>query len=300
MNLKKAHIFTFIVLLIAGGRASSGYDLRGLPAEPAVQAYGANMDQGKELLRLTNQSRIAHGLLPLIVDAKLTKIAQEHAEEMARQGYISHDLSAGNISVRADRSGYNYETVRENIARARSAAQAHSDLLKSPGHKANILAADVTRIGIGIAKGDTVRYSDYLYIAEVFASPRNEYEPSQIKELLTIRVEKLRKESMAAMEQDSIFDKMASDSLRVLRDSYTGEDLRNILAKSVNELNESGKAGISRLDISVQRLSNPDWFSVPDAIRQGLTGMYGTAVRRIMDKDNRPAFLVLTLVGISR
>jgi hypothetical protein len=300
MSLKKIYSFTLIALFIAGGRISSGYAWSGFPDGLDAQASGANIVQGDDLIRLTNQSRISQGLLPLIMDAKLMKLAQEHAEEMAEQGFISHDLPSGNVSVRMIRAGYNYETVRENVARTRMISFLHSDFLKSPGHRANILAADVTRIGIGIAKGDRTPYGNYLYVTEIFASPGKEYEPSQIKELLTASVEKLRQEIVVSTKQDSNFEKMASGSLSVLGDSYTRDDLRTLLAKSADELHEVGNSGISRLDVSVQLLSNPDKFRIPDAIRQGLAGMYGTAVRRITDKNNRPAFLVLTLVGVSR
>jgi len=181
MCLKKAFIFAFSALFAAGGLASNGYARDGFPAGLAAQAFGPNVVQCEELLRLTNQSRTAQGLLPLISDAALTKLAQEHAEEMSKQGFISHDLPSGSIFARMNRAGYKYETVRENLARARVVSYAHSALLKSPGHKANILATDISHIGIGIAKGDPAASGDYLYIVEVFASLRNDYEPSQVK-----------------------------------------------------------------------------------------------------------------------
>jgi len=298
--LKKAFIFIFTVLFIAGGLVSSGYAWGVFSAGLIAQASGANAARSEELLRLTNQSRIEQGLLPLMTDSKLMRLAQERAEEMARQGFISHDLPSGNVFTCMIRAGYNYETARENLARAKMVSSAHSSLLKSPGHEANIFATDVSHIGIGIAKSGSARDGDFLYIVEVFASPRKDYEPSQVKELLTARIEELRLESHISTEQDFNFEKMAAGSLDGLGDSYTREDLRRLLAKSADELIEAGNSNIARLDVSVQMLSNPEKISIPAAIRQGLAATYGAAVRRAMDKNSRPAFLVLTLAGIPR
>ena len=300
MNLKKAYIFAFAAFFAAAGLTSNGFARGWLAAGTVAQASGSNIDLSEELFRLISRSRMAQELLPLKIDAKLMRIAQEHAEEMAKYGFISHDISSGNIRDRMSRAGYNYETVRENLARARMVEYAHSSLLKSPGHKTNILAADVSHIGIGIAKGDSAIHDDYLYIVEVFASPLNDYEPSRIQELLTSRIEKLQPENLASTKRDSSFEIMASRSLSIIRDSYTRDDLLGFLAKSTDELRKAGNSGISRLGVSVQRLNNPDEFEIPDAIRRGLAVTYGAAVRRIIDKNNRSAFLVLTLMGIPR
>ena len=173
MGWKKGCVFAFMALFTAAGLMSGGYARRGFAAGPAVQASGANLVQSNELIHLVNGSRIAQGLPPLVTDTKLMRFAQEHAEEMAKQGFVSHDMPSGGVFVRMKRDGYKHGTARENVAKARMISSAHSGLLKSPSHKANILATDVTHIGIGIAKGDPA-FGEYLFIAEVFASPRND------------------------------------------------------------------------------------------------------------------------------
>ena len=300
MNFIKVLIFSCTAIFVAGGGISSRCAWGGFPPRLVAQASNANVAQGDELLVLVNQSRITQGLLPLIRDARLMRLAQEHAEEMAKLGFISHDPPSGNIFSRMSRTGYNFGAARENLARARRVSYAHYALLESPGHKDNIFATDVSHIGIGTAKGDPAFTGDYLYIVEVFASPADDYEPSQIKELMTARIENLRRESPVFVEQDSVFEKMASNSLGALRDSYTHDDLRRFLVKSTNELNDSGNSSISRLGVSVQRFSDPDEIIIPDAIRQGVAVTYGSAVRKVLDKNNRPEFLVLTLMGILR
>jgi len=301
MYWKKVCILALLTLFIVAERTSNGYAWSVFPEAHAFKASGGNIARSEELLYLVNQYRTAHGLPSLTMDARLVGLAQEHAEEMAKQGVISHDLLSGNLSVRMRNAGYKYKMVRENLARSRTISYAHYAWLESPSHKSNILAADVSHIGIGIAKGDpATRYGDYLFIVEIFASPRKDYEPSQIKESLMDRIEKLRQESPVSTKHDSTLEKMAAGSLLSLKNSYSSEDLHSLLEKSADELLNADPPGVSRLYVSVQLLDSPDRLIVPHVLRQGFAGMYGTAVRRITDNDNSPAFMVLTLVGVSR
>lgn len=171
MSWKKVYIPALLALFITTGHAANGYDRNEISEEPVSMASEANSAGSYELLQLINQSRIKQGLPPLVQDVKLTALAVEHAEEMAKQGFISHDLPSGNIFVRMNRAGYNYDTIGENIARSRTISYAHNALLESPSHKENILFDGVTHVGIGIVKGDpATRYGDYFYIVEIFAS----------------------------------------------------------------------------------------------------------------------------------
>lgn len=168
MSWKKNYILALLALFIATGPADNGFS-----KESDSKASGDDVAHSEELLHLVNQYRITQGLPSLVTDARLTSLARKQAEGMAKQGFISHDLPSGNISVRMSSAGYKHGIVRENVASARTVSYAHNALLESTEHKSNILAADVSHIGIGIAKGDpATRYGDYLFIVEIFASPR--------------------------------------------------------------------------------------------------------------------------------
>ncbi|MDR1728349.1 MAG: CAP domain-containing protein [Acidobacteriota bacterium] len=299
MSWNKVCLSVLVVLVVAGVMPSHGYSWTGA-AGLALNASASGVTLEQELVALTNRTRTAQGLPILEMDAVLMKLAQSHAVDMARQGFISHDLPSGNINVRMNRIGYNYETVRENVAQARTVSYAHSALMQSPGHKANILAADVTRIGIGVVRDPVC--GKYLFIAEIFATPRENYDPSQIKQFLTTKVEKLRENGSVIMvpKLDPVLDNMATTSLQNLSNSYSHEDLRNLLARSAGELRKSGKDNVGKIEVSVQVLSTPEKLSIPAALRQGVAEIYGAAVRKIKDGSDRPAFLVLTLTGVSR
>lgn len=158
-----------------GGEAANNSDTSSYVTEAVLE---------QELLMLTNQQRVREGLKELVPDAALTQIAREHSHGMAQIGYISHDQPSGNLELRLRRAGYLYEVVRENIACARTISMAQSLMIDSPQHKNNILAADVTRVGIGVARYK-LPFDNQIYITELFAVPRKKY-PSNVVQNLPV------------------------------------------------------------------------------------------------------------------
>jgi uncharacterized protein YkwD len=254
----------------------------------------------QELLTLTNQQRILQGLPALVRDDALIQIARDHSQGMARQGFISHDKPSGDLQTRMNRAGYLYEVVRENVARARTVSLAQSLLIDSPPHKSNILAADVTRVGIGI-----VRYKPpfdrQLYITEIFAGPREEFQPITVQSMALSRVNELRGQSgVGSVQPDPLLENLALRSVSSLKMPVKREDLRHLLSASAGELQSEGRVELSRLDVAVQLLHNPKNISIPDEVREKKAGAIATAVRQITDNHNQTAFLVLTLIGFTR
>jgi uncharacterized protein YkwD len=253
----------------------------------------------RELLALTNQQRISQGLQELTLDDRLMQIARNHSFGMAQQGFISHNLPSGDLKTRMNRAGYSYEVVRENVASARTIGIAHNALLNSPPHISNILAKDISRVGIGIARYQPP-YDSQLYITEVFATPLDEYQPAMVRDLLINRVDELRNSGAGSMVSDPKFEEIASRSVHSLNLPYKREELRSLLAASATELQENGKTALSQLEIDVQLIRNPKKLSIPVLQREGQARMYGSAIRQVTDSENQTAFLVLTLIGITR
>lgn len=104
----------------------------------------------RKVLVRVNAARARHDLAALTVSRCLTRrFAQPWAEHMAQTETMVHqDLAP--MFTRC--SGL--RTVGENIAAGyRSAASVVRAWLNSPGHRANILNPDFTRIGLGLAAG---------------------------------------------------------------------------------------------------------------------------------------------------
>ena len=256
-----------------------------------------NLEQ--ELLLLTNQHRILRGLPELVLDEALTQIAREHSVGMAQQGFISHTLPWGDLRSRITRAGYPLEVARENVASAPTIGMAQRALIDSPEHDNNILANDVTRVGIGIAHCPDP-LSRKLYITEIFATPREEYQPERVQETLFSRIDDLRQNGAGSMLPNPELEKMASRSLQSISMPYKREELQDVLSASTKELGNSEKMELARVQANVQLVHNPNKISIPNYAPEGQARSYGTAVRQVMDSQNQSAFLVLTLIGIAR
>ena len=125
-----------------------------------------------QLLKLTNRERQKQGLAPLKLSAQLSRAAQLHGTDMAKNNYFSHTGRNGsNLGDRAKASGYKYSRVGENIAAGRSTAEGTmKQWMNSAGHRANILNPKFTEIGFGYANTSNSRYQHYW--VQVFGTPQ--------------------------------------------------------------------------------------------------------------------------------
>ncbi|MFE0445562.1 CAP domain-containing protein [Streptomyces fungicidicus] len=109
----------------------------------------------REVVGLTNRARAGAGLAPLSPDPRLAAAAQAHSADMVARDFYAHTAPDGSRPWdRAAAAGSTRRTIGENIACGqRSAAEVVEGWLNSPGHRANILKADFTHIGVGFAGG---------------------------------------------------------------------------------------------------------------------------------------------------
>ena len=111
-----------------------------------------NLDEiAREVTRLVNLERAAHGLEPLLLNPLLNKSAQFHAEFMADNDCYGHDCpNEPDMLARIRNAGYDNRLAAENIAGgARSPAEAVAGWMRSPAHRENILHPAMREIGVG-------------------------------------------------------------------------------------------------------------------------------------------------------
>lgn len=119
-----------------------------------VAATRPRPDLEKQMLDLVNQERAANGLLPLAPDPELTEVARRHSADMFARGYFAHDTPEGLSPFdRMHQANVQFLTAGENLALAPTLSLAHTGLMNSPGHRANILRPQFGRVGIGIMDG---------------------------------------------------------------------------------------------------------------------------------------------------
>lgn len=111
-------------------------------------------DLEKRMLDLVNQERQAAGLSPLQADPELTEVARKHSVDMFARGYFAHDTPEGLSPFdRMKAANVRFTTAGENLALAPTLPIAHTGLMNSPGHRANILRREFGRVGIGVMDG---------------------------------------------------------------------------------------------------------------------------------------------------
>ena len=146
------------------------------PSKPAVPSTPASPDQSKqpgnsnpsaevplpsgltaeekEMVQLVNQERASRGLQPLQVDMNIVKTARVKAQDMVNNSYFSHTSPTyGSPFQMMDTFGIHYRAAAENIAQNRSVSAAHASFMGSSGHKANILNATYTHVGLAVVDG---------------------------------------------------------------------------------------------------------------------------------------------------
>ena len=136
---------------------------------PVAQVMRTIAESEAELLRLLNRDRAQARLGPLTLDARLSRIARAHSEEMVRKRSVfHHSPTTGTPEDRVRRAKIKNSIIAENLAQAPTEEEAERSLMDSPGHRRNILDPSLTQVGIGVATLMTPQGSRQLYITQLF------------------------------------------------------------------------------------------------------------------------------------
>lgn len=119
-----------------------------------VENTTARPDLEARMLELVNSERAAAGLPALAPDPEMTGVARKHSSDMFARGYFAHQTPEGLSPFdRMKRDAVSFRTAGENLALAPTLSVAHTGLMNSPGHRANILRPEFGRLGIGVMDG---------------------------------------------------------------------------------------------------------------------------------------------------
>ena len=114
--------------------------------------------------------RSNNGLGSLTVDPELMRLASEQAHAMAAHDRMDHDIGRP-FQERIKNSPFRGSVAVENISAGyHTLAEAFSGWRNSPPHRANMLNASVTRLGIAAVYSPTSKYK--VFWALILASER--------------------------------------------------------------------------------------------------------------------------------
>lgn len=109
----------------------------------------------QEVIRLVNEIRAENGLKALTYDWELSRVARYKSQDMKDNNYFSHTSPVYGTPFQMIKNfGLTYRSAGENIAKGYSTPQAVvNGWMNSSGHRANILNANYTHIGVGYVAG---------------------------------------------------------------------------------------------------------------------------------------------------
>ena len=155
--------------LLAAARQGTLEPSRELPSPPVVRT---EFEAEELMLQLVNHDRREAGLPDLLLFQGLAEMARLHSRDMRDQDFFAHvSPGAGHLADRADRAQLRYRRLGENIAVGVDVRAAEKALLRSPGHRMNLLDPDFTHIGIGVAFQTDAAGQTRIYVTQDFMVP---------------------------------------------------------------------------------------------------------------------------------
>jgi uncharacterized protein YkwD len=169
---KRSEVLLAALVLIGAASLAACTDGGPPPGQPSFYRDLARTDA--ELDANAAQSMISgyrgnNGLGPVVIDPELMRLAGDQAHAMAARDKLDHD-AAHPFAERIRKSGYNAAVAVENIgAGYHTLAEAFSGWRDSPPHRANMLNASVTRMGIAAVYTPKSKYK--VYWSLIMAKP---------------------------------------------------------------------------------------------------------------------------------
>lgn len=136
------------------------------PTQPSAQppSVTGEATMEEQMIRLVNAERAKNGLSSLRMDPALMKAARVKSQDMINRNYFSHQSPTYGSPFDMLRSfGITYRAAGENIALNQSTGAAHTALMNSTGHRANILGRQYTKVGIGVVRGSRGYYFTQIF-----------------------------------------------------------------------------------------------------------------------------------------
>jgi uncharacterized protein YkwD len=125
-----------------------------------AHAQGEVLSAEKALFEAVNKERAAQGIAPLQWDEALAAAARLHAQRMAQQNQLSHQLPGEPaVQDRATQAGARFSLIAENIAVAPTPNVIHTAWMQSEHHRENILDPQLNVVGIAVIKSGNGLYA---------------------------------------------------------------------------------------------------------------------------------------------
>ncbi len=238
-----------------------------------------------------NRDRAARGLPALAYDVRLADVARFHADDMSKNRFFAHDSpSSGSVEDRLARAEVPVAIGRENLAEAADVSTAQDGLLKSPGHYENLMAKDITHVGVGIVRGGLLTPTNLLFV-QVFARPVEKQTPAEARATVLGILSRGRK-----VIEDDTLNGIAEREVGALDDDVPPDQLAEIGKRSLSRAKQAG-VQTNGLICTGQRVVAASEYTPPGGVNALSTLRIGLAVAEAKDEKGNPAVKVLLLIA---
>lgn len=138
---------------------------------PGILGYASNITV-TDIINFTNAERQKSGAPQLKISEKLSKAAQEKAQDMFAKNYWAHYGPNGEKPWDfMKKSGYSYQAAGENLARDFQESNAVvTAWVNSPSHRENLLNKNYQEIGLAVVNGVLLGHETTL-VVQFFGKP---------------------------------------------------------------------------------------------------------------------------------
>jgi len=127
------------------------------------------------LLQLVNRDRRVARVAPLTWNPALAAVARAHSRDMRDHDFFAHvSPRSGRLAERAVAAQIPYGRLAENIAVHRDVEGAQEALMRSPGHRMNLLDPIFTEVGLGVAFDVDASGGRRVFVTQNFLQPARE------------------------------------------------------------------------------------------------------------------------------
>lgn len=256
-------------------------------AWPPDESHLQTVEQAEHAAwRLINADRVRFGLPPIPRSETLDSVARGHSIDMRDHGFFGHvSPTTGSVTDRLAAVGLKTVLHAENIARNDTLFDAEVGLMRSIGHRRNILHSGVTEVGVGVAstrRGDKRQWT----LTQVFGkpSPVIDAEAARRSVLQALRGARLDAGLRALREDEDLDDVAWNESLK------HAPTPRGALDAAERLLRRGGWAWVAR----VHEL---DGLEVPEEVLDRDYRRVGLSVRQDAGREGPDIVIVLVVGG---
>lgn len=210
------------------------------------------------VLQWTNANRADGGLAALTINVRLTAAAQAKLKDMFAKQYFEHvsptGVGPGDLATQA---GYAFVVEGENLALGDFGSDKGllDAWMNSPGHRANIMNASYTQIGIAVGKGVYEGQTTWLAVQE-FGKPLSDCPPmpsADLKARIDTEETYLNGLNAQAAQLQAEIESLGRPRTRKEADAYNAKvDAYNALIRQINAYTDELKQLIAGYNAQVK------------------------------------------------